>query len=171
MSDTLHEAQPTPRSPASPIRVFLDSGVIIEGSYSAWGASKGVLILATQRRRDIRIVLAEAVEREVRRDLDDMAVTTDPARATIIIAGFEGWLARAQIERRAQPTEDEILAHYQQIMPALRHENDVAPVVTAILAQPNWVLSTNTKHWSPALGARTGLRIATPQQFLEQLII
>jgi len=162
---------PAISSPAIPLRVFLDSGVIIEGCYSGWGASKGVLILAAQRRRDIRIVLAEAVEREVRRDLVDMSTATDPARAALIVTGFEGWLERVQIERRPQPSEDEILAHYQSIMPALRHENDVAPVVSAILAHPDWVLSTNTKHWNPALGARTGLRIATPQQFLEQLIV
>jgi hypothetical protein len=43
---------------AAPLRIFLDSGVIIEGCYSHWGASKRVLILAAQRRRDIRIVLA-----------------------------------------------------------------------------------------------------------------
>ncbi len=168
MSD---QSSSTTSAPDLPLRVFLDSGVIIEGCYSEWGASKGVLILAAQRRRDIRIVLADAVEREVRRDLADMTMKRDPAQAAAIVAGFEGWLSRVQIERRPQPTEDEILAYYQRIMPALRHENDVAPVVTAILAHPDWVLSTNTKHWNPALGARAGLRIATPQQFLEQLIV
>jgi hypothetical protein len=154
---------------AAPLRVFLDSGVIIEGYYSLWGASKGVLILAAQRRRDIRIVLAEAVEREVRRDLALALAKLPPERAAAIISGFEGWLARIQVERHPLPTEDEILAHYPQIMPALRHENDVPVVVTAMLARPDWVLSTNTKHWNTELAARTGLRIATPQQFLMQL--
>lgn len=67
------------------------------------------------------------------------------------------------------PSEEEILAYYQLIMPALRHENDVAAVVSAIVTRPDWVLSTNTAHWNAALAARTGLRIATPQAFLEQL--
>ncbi len=154
---------------AAPARIFLDSGVIIEGCYSLWGASKGVLILAAQRRRDIRIVLAEADEREVRRDLALALAKLPSERATAIISGFEGWLSRIQVERHPLPTQDEILAHYPQIMPALRHENDVPVVVTAMLARPDWVLSTNTKHWNTELAARTGLRIATPQQFLMQL--
>lgn len=153
----------------APLRIFLDSGVIIEGCYSLWGASKGVLILAAQRRRDIRIVLAEAVEREVRRDLALTLARLAPERAAVIISGFDGWLSRIQVEQCPLPTEDEILAHYTQIMPALRHENDVPVVITAMLAQPDWVLSTNTKHWNAELAARAGLRIATPQQFLMQL--
>ncbi len=88
MSEVLPIAQPVHHSSASPIRVFLDLGVILEGCYSAWGASKGVLILAAQRRKDIRIVLADAVEREIRRDLADMSATTEPTRAAIIVNGF-----------------------------------------------------------------------------------
>ena len=151
------------------LRIFLDSGVILEGCYSQWGASKGVLILAAQLRRDIRIVLAEAVEREVRRDLALALAKLPPERASVIVSGFEGWLSRVQVERRPMPSEDEILTHYAQIMPVLRHDNDVAAVITAILARPDWVLSTNTRHWNAELATRTGLHIATPQHFLTQL--
>lgn len=156
---------------SAPVRVFLDSGVILEGCYSLWGASKGVLILAAQRRRDVCIVLAEAVEREVRHDLALALAKLSPERASVIINGFEGWLSRVQVERRPLPSEDEILSHYAQIMPALRHENDVVPVVSAILARPDWVLSTNTRHWNAELAKRAQLRIATPQQFLAQLAL
>ncbi len=128
-----------------------------------------MLILAAQRRRDFRIVLAEAVEREVRRDLAIALAKLPSERASVITSGFEGWLSRVQIERHPMPSEDEILAHYAQIMPALRHANDVPAVITAILAQPDWVLSTNTKHWNAELATRTGLHIATPQRFLAQL--
>lgn len=154
-----------------PLRVFLDSGVIIEGCYSLWGASKGVLILAAQRRRDIRIILADAVEHEVRRDLDDLVASSATERTKLIVAGFGIWLTKVQIENVSLPSEDEILAHYQSIMPVLKHENDMAAVVSAILARPDWVLSTNTRHWSSELAARTGLQIATPQQFLEHLAL
>lgn len=154
---------------AAPLRVFLDSGVILEGCYSLWGASKGVLILAAQRRRDMCIVLAEAVEREVRRDLTLALTKLPPERVSMIINGFDGWLSRVQIEHLPLPSEDEILAHYGQIMPVLRHVNDVPAVVSAILAQPGWVLSTNTRHWNADLALRTGLHIATPQHFLSQL--
>jgi hypothetical protein len=43
------------------------------------------------------------------------------------------------------------------------------PVVAAVLARPDWVISTNDKHWSQDLAVRTGLRIATPLDFLLQL--
>ena len=35
---------------AQPLRLFLDTGVILQGCFGRWGASKGVLILATERR-------------------------------------------------------------------------------------------------------------------------
>lgn len=154
---------------AAPLRVFLDSGVILEGCYRAWGASKGVLILAAQRRSDFRIVLAEAIEREVRRDIALTTAAMPLEHATTVLKGFEGWLARVQIERIPMPAEEMILAAYPTIMPALRHENDLPAVVTALQARPDWVLSTNAKHWSAELGQRIGLRIVTPQRFLEQL--
>lgn len=68
--------------PSGPTRIFLDSGVLIEGCFSQWGASKGVLILAAQRREDFRIVLSDPVEREVRRTLANAATTLPPERAT-----------------------------------------------------------------------------------------
>ncbi len=70
---------------AEPLRVFLDSGVILEGCYREWGASKGVLVLAAQRRRDFHIVLADAVERELRRDIALTAATMPPESAAIVL--------------------------------------------------------------------------------------
>lgn len=157
------------RSAPTPLRVFLDSGVILEGCYREWGSSKGVLILATQRRRDIRIVFAEAIEREVRRDIALTTAAMPLEQATIVLKGFEGWLARVQIERIPMPAEEMILAAYPTIIPALRHENDLPAVVSALQARPDWILSTNAKHWSAESGQRIGLRIVTPQRFLEQL--
>lgn len=155
----------------TPLRIFLDSGVILEGCYREWGAAKGVLVLAAQRRRDMRIVLAEAIEREVRRDIALTVAPLPAGKAEIVLQGFEGWLARVQLERYQLPSQDEILAAYPRIMPVLRHENDLPAVVSAIQAQPDWVLSTNSKHWSAKLGERIGLRIATPQRFLEHLAL
>lgn len=57
-----------------PVRVFLDTGVIIEGCFGRWGAAKGVLILATDRRL-YTVVLAQAVEMELQRNV---ALTTLP---------------------------------------------------------------------------------------------
>ena len=52
---------------AQPLWLFLDTGVILEGCFGRWGASKGVLVLATERRL-YTVVLAEAVERELQRN-------------------------------------------------------------------------------------------------------
>jgi hypothetical protein len=51
-------------------------------------------------------------------------------------------------------------------MPALRHLNDLPAVVAAMEARPDWVISTNRAHWNDDLAARSGLRIAAPQDFL-----
>ncbi|MDX6457253.1 MAG: hypothetical protein QOE55_950, partial [Acidobacteriaceae bacterium] len=42
-------------------------------------------------------------------------------------------------------------------------------LLSAIAAQPDWLLSHNTKHFTPAVAERTGLRIATPMQFFRTL--
>jgi hypothetical protein len=154
--------------PARAIRLFLDSGVIIEGCVSPWGAAKAVLILATIRTR-FAVVLAEAVEREVQRAIATKTAGLDPAAARAIGASVAGWLARVRLERQPLPSEEAIRAHAARVLPILRHVNDLPVVVSAIQARPDWVVSTNREHWSDALGVRTGLRIAAPYEFLGQL--
>jgi hypothetical protein len=51
----------------------------------------------------------------------------------------------------------------------IRHEADVPVLLSAIAAQPDWLLSHNIKHFTPAVAQRTGLRIATPMQFFRTL--
>jgi hypothetical protein len=126
------------------------------------------MILATVQ-ANFTIVLAEAVEREVLRAVAIKAGSTDTATRALVV-GFAGWLARVRLERHPYPTEDELRAHAAVVMPALRHQNDLPAVVTAIKAKPDWVLSTNTAHWNQPLALRTGLRIATPGAFLKHLV-
>lgn len=151
-----------------PIRLFLDAGVIIEGCFASWGASKAVLVLATLR-ASFTVVLAEAIEREVQRSVARKLASLDPAAAKVITAGVSGWLDRVRIERYPLPSADEIRLLAPAILPALKHVDDLPAVVTATQARPDWVLSTNTEHWNEGLAARTGLRIATPLAFLRQL--
>lgn len=153
---------------ARPLRLFLDAGVILEGCFGAWGASKGVLILATLR-DTYTIVLAEAIEREVQRAIARKTASLDASTARSIGEGVAGWLERIRIERYPFPSEEEIRAHVARLLPAIKHVNDLPAVVTAMHARPDWVLSTNTAHWNARLADRTGLRVATPQAFLRQL--
>lgn len=149
----------------STLRVFLDSGVILDGCISVWSAAKAVLILALNL-SNLSVILADAVDIEVRRAIDRKAAF--PA-AGDIRAAYEGWLARVQIERWPLPTPEAVTRHAPTLLPVLRHHNDLPAVVSAIEARPDWVLSTNTAHWGLALAARTGLRIVTPRQLLEAL--
>lgn len=155
-------------APGSPIRLFLDAGVIIEGCLGRWGAAKGVLILATLR-ANFTLVLAEAIEREVRHAIARRAAALDTTSAQEVRQSLMGWMERVRIERWPLPSEDEIQTHLAFILPVIRHVNDLPAVVTALLAQPDWVLSTNTAHWNSRLTARTGLRVATALSFLSQL--
>lgn len=54
-------------SPAVLPRVFLDSGVLLEGLLAPWSASRAVLVLS--RRRVFKIVLAKYVQDEVEENL------------------------------------------------------------------------------------------------------
>jgi hypothetical protein len=42
-------------------------------------------------------------------------------------------------------------------------------LLSAIASRPDWLLTHNTKHFTPAVGRRTGLRIATPVEFFQAL--
>jgi hypothetical protein len=46
----------------------------------------------------------------------------------------------------------------------------VPVLAAAIKAKPDWVPSLNRKHFSDDIAQRTGLRIATPEEFLRQTI-
>lgn len=158
-----------PGTPA-PQRLFLDAGVVIQAFVAEWGAPKALLVLATVR-ESFTIVLAQQIEREVRRAFARHIAGAQPCERLAVeqrlLASFEGWLARVALERLAAPIPDAVYGQLGMILPALRHTNDLEAVVSAMQARPDWVISTNTDHWGPALAARTGLRIGTPIAFLE----
>lgn len=155
-------------SPSHPLRLFVDSGVIIDGCFGRWGASKAVLVLATMR-ANYTVVLAEAIEREVQRVVARKLAALSTEEARDAAASVVGWLNRVRIERHPMPTAAELTQHQSLVLPMLKHTNDLPGFVTAIKAQPDWVISANPEHWSPALGTRIGLRVVTPLEFLRQL--
>ena len=155
-----------------PQRLFLDAGVLIQAFVAEWGAPKALLVLATVR-GSFTIVLAHQIEREVRRAFASRVAIAQPGeRRTVeqrLVASLEGWLARVALERLAAPAPEAVYGQLEVILPALRHTNDLEAVVSAMQARPDWVISTNTDHWGPALAARTGMRIGTPIAFLEDV--
>ena len=152
---------------SAPLRLFLDAGVIIDGCFNRWGACKAVLILTTLQ-ANFRVLLADPIMAEVRRAIGQRIVRLPDAEAVTVGASVEGWIRRVRVEPLPWPAQEEILAH-QSLLSAVRHGNDMPSVVAAVLARPDWILSTNAEHWNQDLATRTGLRIATPRDFLAQL--
>lgn len=78
-------------------------------------------------------------------------------------AVFRLLLKRLRVERIPHVSQEES----RQARAPIRHAND-APVLAALKALPDWVLTDNTAHFAAEVSARTGLRIATPEEFLRQ---
>ena len=63
------------------------------------------------------------------------------------------------------PDQAEVMAGRHLI----RHAADVPVLLSAIASRPDWLITHNTKHFTPAVERRTGLRIATPVEFFRAL--
>ncbi len=51
----------------------------------------------------------------------------------------------------------------------VRHAADVPVLLSAVNRRPDWLVTHNIKHFSPAVAQRTALRIATPLAFFHAL--
>lgn len=91
----------------------------------------------------------------------------NPELATEAIDTYDTLLQLLKPERIPLPTKEEI-ANYRHL---IRHQADVPVLVSALNASPDWFLTTNTRHFTPQVAARTGLKITTPQAFLQNLSI
>ena len=153
--------------PQSALHLFLDSGVLVDGLFNRWGTCKAVLILATQRRQ-FRAVIAEPVALEVARAVGSRTGRVDTSAAATIREEIERWFAVARPESVPWPSPNEMAA-WAHLLAVVRHRNDLPSVVAAVLARPDWVISTNDRHWNQALADRIGIRVAPPRDFLAQL--
>jgi predicted nucleic acid-binding protein len=146
-------------APAAPVRVFPDSNVLVEGLFAPWSASRALLILA--RAGLFRLVLSPYVEEEVERALLKV-LAKDEAEGSRLIDDYDLALKLLAPERTPRISREEFDANRHLI----RHGNDVAVLVTAVKAKPDWLVTANTEHFTPEVAARTGLRIVTPPDFL-----
>ena len=141
--------------------VFLDANVVVKGMMSRKGAAKGILLLATQRL--LRVTTAELVTLEIERALQRLDVATDSS------SEYAELLRRSRISIHPAPSPDDVFAAMPTRLPVVRHQADVAVVVVALKVGPDWLVSEKDRHFSPKVAKLTGLRIATPQRFLESL--
>jgi hypothetical protein len=133
-----------------------------------WGSCKAVLVLATLQQH-FTIVLAEAIDAEIRGGLARKKPVLTASGAYDVLKAYEGWLTHVRVESIPAPTLASIAHHRPHLLPVVQHTNDIPAVVSAIDAQPDWALSTNTDHWGPKLAGYSGLRIARPVDFLSHL--
>ena len=145
------------------LRLFLDSNVLTGGIVSPWGLDKAVLSLCAAR--ICRLVLAEAVREEVEENLLLHASALSAEEAEELIENYRRLIELTRPEVVAFPDVDAIQANRRII----RHEADVPVLLSAMVAKPDWLLTRNTKHFTPAVAERAGLRIATPTEFFETL--
>jgi predicted nucleic acid-binding protein len=139
--------------------LFLDSNVLTGGLVSRWGLDKAVLALCAAR--ICRLVLAEAVREEVEENILIHAATLEREVGSQLLKDYDRLLRLTRPLIVPFPAESEVLA----ARPLIRHLADVPVLVSAIKSKPDWLLTHNTKHFSPAVARRTGLRIETPADF------
>ena len=140
-------------------RVFLDSGVLIEGLVSPWSAARGVLILG--RAALFTFVLAEIVVEETERALL-RKLAQGYGGAARLRDDFRLLMKRLRVERIQHVSP----ARFEAARRLIRHLNDAPVLAAAIVARPDWLVTGNTK--TVAVARRTGLRIVTPTSFLEK---
>jgi len=145
------------------IRLFLDSNVLTAGIVSAWGLDKAILSLCAAR--ICRLVLAEAVREEVEENLLTRLAGVESGDAGKILDNYAHLIAPMKPEIVPHPDSAEVKAARHLI----RHEADVPVLLSAIASRPDWVLTHNTKHFTPAVARRSGLRIATPVEFFREI--
>lgn len=145
------------------LRLFLDSNVLLGGIVASWGLDKAVLSLCAAK--ITRLVLAEAVRDEVEENLLLHARRLPSSAADHLIEDYRHLIKLTEPELIPYPDAKAVRANRNLI----RHEADVPVLVSAIIAQPDWLLSNNTKHFSETVALRTGLKIAAPNQFFKTL--
>lgn len=150
-------------APSRKLRLFLDSNVLTGGIVSPWGLDKAVLSLCAAK--ICRLVLAEAVREEVEENLLLHSTVLSPAQAETLIESYRRLIELTRPEVVAYPDANAVRTNRSII----RHEADVPVLLSAMAAKPDWLLTHNTKHFTPAVAQRTGLRIATPVEFFETL--
>jgi hypothetical protein len=111
------------------------------------------------------MVLAEAVREEVERNVLVRASALEPERGNEVLSDYVDLIALAKPEVIAMPLKAEVVSGRALIA----HAADVPVLLSAIRSKPDWLLTNNTKHFTPAVARKTGLRIATPIEFFQAL--
>lgn len=145
------------------IRLFLDSNVLTGGIVSPWGLDKAVLSLCAAR--VCRLILAEVVRDEVEENLLLHAERLPALDGNALIDDYRRLIKLTKPEMVPYPDAHSVRSNRHLI----RHAADVPVLLSAMASKPDWLLTHNTRHFTPAVAQRAGLRIATPADFFRTL--
>lgn len=147
-------------------RLFLDSNILTGGFVARWGVDKAILSLCAAR--TCQMVLAEVVREEVERNLlkRAFAVGKDRQWADQLLSDYDKFLQLAKPEIIPFPDKQIVLASRHLI----RHAADVPVLVSAIEANPDWLITNNVEHFTQDVAQKTGLRITTAPGFFKHLV-
>ena len=136
------------------IKVFLDSSALFAGIVSASGAARALLLLAEAEH--ISIIISEQVVTETERAiarkaptaLNDLRQAIHASKASII----------------HDPSQENVSINRDMIS----HADDVPIVLAAMIAEVDFLVTLNHKHFidDPGVARRSGIRIGTPEDAL-----
>lgn len=134
--------------------IFFDANVLIAGSMSRTGASRALLLLAETGM--FQMIVSQQVPDEVERNLRLKIPKALPIMVEL--------LANIGPELVAEPTADEF-AKWEPII-----ETKDAPIFQAALnAGTGYLITLNTRYFTPEVAHATGLIILQPSEFIGRL--
>ena len=147
------------------LRLFLDSNVLTGGIVARWGLDKAVLSLCAAR--VCRLVLAEAVRNEVETNLLLHSTALSKSESNALLEDYGELIRLTSPHIVPYPEKSAVIASRHLIA----HAADVPVLLSAIEARPDWLLTHNTKHFTPKVAQASGLRIVTPIEFFRNLAL
>ena len=149
-------------------RLFLDSNIFVEAFKSKFGLSKAIISLAWSKL--VRLVVSEVVLEEVQDNLLRYAQKLSASEADELRKDWTEFMKRVGPEIIPKPSEDEVVTNLPTILPLIRHRNDVPVLLTALKAQPDWLVTRNRSHFTDEVAEARGIRIADPEEWFAHLI-
>ncbi|MBI2863016.1 MAG: PIN domain-containing protein [Chloroflexi bacterium] len=143
------------------VRVFLDSGVLVQGIILDWCPARAILILGSHG--VVGIETTQVVVDEVRAALHRKGVEAGSG------SQFDRLLKAFGMKVHARPPAPAVEAGIGRFLPLMRHRADIAILVAAISVEPDWLVTGNLEHFNPAVARASGLRIVSPVQLMGYL--
>lgn len=135
-------------------RIFFDANVVIAGTMSRKGASRALMMLAAAG--VIRMVVSRQVLDEVERNLRLKLPQALPIMAEML---------SHIVPEVVDDPPPEASAHWHEHI-----EAKDAPILEAALsAQVDYLVTLNSKDFTPQLATLSGLSIVSPAEFIERI--